>query len=356
MGISHLAIAKATPTLAVVAVCDQSKLLGQVVERYCDVRYIPRYEDVISLPGLNGVVIATPTRFHEKMIRDALECNLHIFCEKPMTLAPEISNQLAEQAIRRGLVCQVGYHNRFNGTFREAKRLIDLGTIASVRHVHAEAYGPVVVKPALKTWRSEPAEGGGCLYDYAAHPLNLMNWYVGRPASCAGAMLKQQFSSDVEDAVYADLAFENGASGQISANWSDETMRKMTTRVTVWGDGGKMIVDRQELQVYIGNKGAVPPGYRRGWTVKYITELAAHPGYYLRGEEYSAQIEAFANEMIEGNGEYENSFSSGAETDFSLEIIRRAASEGIARSRSKSTNAKGDARPRLGMLARALGC
>ncbi|WP_408647061.1 hypothetical protein [Tessaracoccus coleopterorum] len=37
-------------------------------------------------------------------------------------------------------------------------------------HGLAEAYGPVVLKPQGGTWRSRSAEGGGCLYDYAAHP------------------------------------------------------------------------------------------------------------------------------------------------------------------------------------------
>ncbi len=81
----------------------------------------------------------------------------------------------------RGLVTQVGYHNRFVGAFREVKRLLDAGAIGTVTHVLAEAYGPVVLKAKGSTWRSRRAEGGGCLYDYAAHPLNLLTWYFGEP-------------------------------------------------------------------------------------------------------------------------------------------------------------------------------
>ena len=40
-------------------------------------------------------------------------------------------------------------------------------------HFTGEAYGPVVTKEKVGTWRSKPEEGGGCLYDYASHVINL---------------------------------------------------------------------------------------------------------------------------------------------------------------------------------------
>lgn len=320
MGVSHLAIANATRGLKVTAVCDSFAMLGNMVEKHCGLTYVPDYAEAIAQPGLQAVIIATPTRFHDSMIRDALAKGLHVFCEKPLTLSAEVSDELAGEGVRRGLVCQAGYHNRFVGTFAEAKRLLASGTIGKIRHVHAESYGPVVLKPVGKTWRSQSSEGGGCLYDYAAHPINLMNWYVGRPVECIGADLTKQYSADVEDAVYANLRFPDGVTGQVSVNWSDETMRKMTTRITVWGDEGKISADRQELQVYL--KGDPIPGYNKGWTVRYITDLTPPIGYYLRGEEYSAQMEGFADAAASRSADYVNDFRSAAETDFTLELIR----------------------------------
>lgn len=328
MGLSHFAIANATDGIEVVAVGERAALLGQLFQRYIKVANVADFAKLIELPGLQAVVIATPTRTHYEMARQALEKGLHVFCEKPMTLSGAESDALAALAVERGLVGQVGYHNRFVATFGEAQRLIAAGAIGRVRHVHAEAYGPVVLKPTAATWRSSPEEGGGCLYDYAAHPINLMNWYVGRPTDCIGADLTQQYSAGVEDGVYADLRFADGVSGQVSVNWSDDSVRKMTTKITVWGDGGKIAVDRQELQVFTNDKGAPPAGYNQGWTVKYITELTPNVGYYLRGEEYSAQIEGFAAAIRAGNTRPINDFASAAATDYTLELIRRRFEQG----------------------------
>ncbi|WP_174296491.1 Gfo/Idh/MocA family protein [Sphingomonas bacterium] len=324
MGISHLSVANRTPGLKVTAICDSSQLVASMIEKYCRIPSHRNYDDLIRMPGLDAILISTPTRMHEQMIRSALECDLHVFCEKPMTLSAAVSADLAGEAVRRGLVTQVGYHNRSVGTFREAKRLIDAGAIGRLRHVHAEAYGPVVLKPSTKTWRSKANEGGGCLYDYAAHPANLMNWYAGDPAVCCGAQLTSQWSASVDDAVYADLAFQNGVSGQLSVNWADESARKMTTRITLAGDGGKIVADRQELQLFLGTNGVVQPGYPRGWTIKYITELTPHPSFYLRGEEYSDQLETFAAALAAGRSDPTADFASAAVTDRTLEMIRAA--------------------------------
>jgi predicted dehydrogenase len=325
MGVSHLAIANASARLKVVAVCDSFTMLGQMVEKHCGLSYVPQYADLLNVPGLHGVVIATPTRSHDAMVRAALDKGLHVFCEKPMTLSASVSEQLAQMAAAQGLVGQVGYHNRFVATFAEVKRLLEAGVIGKVRHIHGEAYGPVVLKPVGKTWRSQSSEGGGCLYDYAAHPINLMNWYGGPSLQCTGAELAKQYSVDVDDAVYANLRFADGVSGQVTVNWSDETVRKMSTQVSIWGDGGKIIVDRQELKVYVGATGHAVPGYGEGWTVRYITDLTPNVGYYLRGEEYTAQLEGFAQAIAAKTVDCVNSFASAAETDRTLEMIRARA-------------------------------
>ncbi|MBA2935964.1 Gfo/Idh/MocA family oxidoreductase [Sphingomonas sp. CGMCC 1.13654] len=325
MGLSHLAMVNALDDFEVVAICDSAAMVGSVIEKYGKLRYVADYDQLLKLPELEAVVIATPTTTHEPMARKALERGLHIFCEKPLTLSAQQSRELAELAASKGLIAQVGYHNRFIGTFSEVKKLLDAGALGRITHVQGEAYGPVVLKPAKPTWRGKAGNGGGCLYDYAAHPLNLLNWYFGRPLACSGAVLKSGFSAEVDDEVYATLGFEGGVTGQLSVNWSDPSVRKMTTRVSVWGEGGKLYADRQEIQVFLTGSAPIPEGYRQGWTVNYITHLTPPVSFYLRGEEYTAQLEAFARAIIEKRTTYGNSFAGAADTDAAIEMIRSAA-------------------------------
>ena len=114
---------------------------------------------------------------------------------------------------------------------------------------------------------------------------------------------------------------ENNISGVISVNWSDETYRKMSTSMTINGSNGKIIVDACELKVYF-NDNNCPMGYSKGWNVKYITEFTKSVDFYLRGEEYSLQIDYFIKSIIGNSKINKNSFSSAKETDNVISMIK----------------------------------
>ena len=87
----------------------------------------------------------------------------------------------------------------------------------------------------------------------------------------------------------------------------------MTTRVTVWGTAGRIFADRQECQVYLRDGAPLPPGYEQGWNVRYTTELTEPVWFYLRGEEYSAQIDHFIERVGENAADGVNGFESAAD-------------------------------------------
>ena len=125
MGLSHLSIANALDDFEVVAVCDNSKLVTDVLGKVTGLRGFNDYDEVLRLQELDAVIIATPTIAHEPMIRKALDRGLHVFAEKPLNsrLRQPAANWPSEQP-HKGLVAQVGYHNRYVGTFAEAARLL----------------------------------------------------------------------------------------------------------------------------------------------------------------------------------------------------------------------------------------
>lgn len=326
MGISHLSIVGAHPKFEIAGICDANTYLLDVLSKYCSYTPYTDFDEMLETADLDAVLIATPSRLHGPMVKASLEKGINVFCEKPFCLNPVESEELAQLAIDRGLVSQVGYHNRFVGAFNEVKRLLDLNAIGTITHVLAESYGPVVLKPKGGTWRSTKSEGGGCLYDYAAHPLDLVTWYMGVPDSASGSVLGKMFSKETDDEVHSTLSWDGGATCQLSVNWSDESQRKMTTKVTLWGTHGRIYADRQEVQVYLRDTASTPEGYETGWNVKYTTELTDAVDFYLRGEEYSAQIDTFANRISAGQVVGPNDFTSAAGTDRCLATIVEDAS------------------------------
>lgn len=320
MGLSHLAMVRAHPEVNLVGVCDATGYLLDLLAKYTGVATYKDLTRMLDEAKPQAIIVATPTHLHAGMIRAALERGIDVFCEKPLVIDPAESAEIAALAASRRMVTQVGYHNRFVGAFREVKRLLDLGAIGTVSTALAEAYGPVVLKPAGRTWRSQRATGGGCLYDYAAHPLDLLSWYLGQPESVSGSQLTSIFSAQIDDAVASTLHYSKGTA-QVVANWSDESQRKMTTKISLWGPHGRIFADRQEVQVYLRETAPIPEGYRAGWNVRYTTDLTETPWFYLRGEEYSAQLDHFVRRVRDREVTGMNDFPSAALTDRVISMI-----------------------------------
>lgn len=328
MGLSHLSMVNAHPQTETIA-CDGSRFLVDALAKNISMPIYQDYAKLLDEVALDAVVIATPSRHHAPMVRAALDKGLHVFCEKPFCLDPADSETLTRLAAETKRVAQVGYHYRYVGAFQEMKRLLDAGAIGRVTHVLAEAYGPVVLRPKRATWRTKKEEGGGCLYDYAAHPINLLNWVFGEPDSVSGSAMKSVFSDGIDDEVFSTLSWTNGPTAQLSVNWSDESHRKMSTKLSLIGTNGRINVDRQECQVYLRSAIDGLEGYETGWTVKYTTELTDEVWFYLRGEEYSAQLDAFIEAVAADEGvARENGFGSATETDRTMAMVRVNAETG----------------------------
>lgn len=320
MGLSHAAILGAHPDVDMVAVCDTSSLVLDAFKKYSGIKTYNDYREMIERESVDFVLIASPTRFHYPMAKFALDNGLHVFCEKPFSLTTSEGEELVRLANSKWLVNQVGYHNHFIGTFRELRRLLQSGVLGELVHFTGEAYGPVVTKEKGGTWRSKPEEGGGCLYDYASHVINLIQEILARPLKASGTQLKSIYSKGVEDAVYGTLILENGLSGLLSVNWSDETFRKMSTSITVLGKNGKIVCDATEIKIYL-REASPKEKLEKGWTIKYITDLAIPVNFYLRGEEYSAQIDNFIDCIKTKRQTVYNTFEQGLYTDKVIEMI-----------------------------------
>lgn len=321
MGLSHLAVFRAHPDVDVVGVCDSSSMVLDVLAKYTGVATFTDLNTMLEVTYPDALVVATPSHLHASMVRSALARGIHVFCEKPFVLDLSEGSSLAAQAAAEGLVTQIGYHNRFVAAFAEMKRLIDSGAVGTITHVLAEAYGPVVLKPTGTSWRSKRSSGGGCLYDYAAHPVDLLTWYFGEVTAAQGTIFGRVFSAEAEDEVYGTLRFANGVTGQLSVSWSDPAERKMSTKITVWGTRGRLYADRQEVRAYLTDKATPPEGYQQGWNVRYTTELTEQVWYYLRGEEYSAQVDAFIQRVAARQVGGLNDIESGIRTDRALALI-----------------------------------
>lgn len=320
MGISHLSIFNSHPLAEVVAVADTSNFITGALGKVTNFKFYKNHKSMLSDCKLDCIVIATPTITHNEIVTESIEKGIHVFVEKPFTLKPSVGKELVKLAENKRIVNQVGYHNKFVATFSKVKDLLKNSVIGKIYSINGEAYGPVVLKKKNTTWRSKKTEGGGCLHDYASHVIDLMNYYIGIPERVGGVIKQKAFSGNVEDVVFASFYYKEGIAGQISVNWSDPTYRKMSTTITIRGDEGKIVVDRQECKIYLQRERR-DLNLLEGWNILYTTDVTKPVWFYLRGEEYSSQIDYFISCILGKKETGLNSFRSALDTDLILEKI-----------------------------------
>jgi predicted dehydrogenase len=322
MGITHFSILNSHDSVDIVAVCDNSKTLMNVLGKYVDVKTYSDYREMIKDGKLDFVIISTPTASHAEVIKDAIDNNLHVFTEKPFTLTPEEGKEILGHLEDRNLVNQVGYVNRFNEVFLEVKRLLDAGVIGEIRNFNSEMYGPTVLKNSKGTWRGKRTMGGGCMYEFASHCIDLVVYQLDQPEKVAGSIMQSIYSSGVDDLVMSNFVYDNGCSGTIMVNWSDETYRKPTNIVKIFGTKGKIIADKHMYKIFLKEANSAN-GFHQSWNTRYITDFARSVRVYVRGNEFTRQLDYFVDCIERGSTENISSFAEAHKTDIIMDEIRK---------------------------------
>ena len=326
MGITHFAILNSRPDVEITAICDTHSFVRKSIARYLHVAAYSDHENMLREADLDFAVVATPTAMHKIVARCALEQGLHVFVEKPLTLSPDEGRELLAMVESGACVNQVGYVLRFSDVFMQVKRLLDAHAIGDLLSFKMEMRGPTVLRDARGSWRSRRDAGGGCLYDFASHAVDLVNYLIGVPERVVGAVLQTIHSRRVEDALCATFLYPGNLWGNLMVNWSDASCRKPSYRFEVLGRSGKIIADLHTYQAFFREPPNVD-GLTEGWNQRYITDFATPIRFYLRGYEFTRQLDYFVD-CIEGRASPGvSSFATAWETDTVIARIRASAAQ-----------------------------
>jgi len=321
MGVTHYSILNTHPDVQLVAVCDSSKFTIKNLKRYTSLKLFTDYRKMFDEVEMDFVIVAVPTASHIEIVKAAIQKGLHIFVEKPFSLTAEEGKEIVAMLEGGDLVNQVGYFLRFNEVIRAIKKLVADGLIGEVVHYKNEMYGRTVLKSSKTSWRSKKAMGGGCMLDFASHCIDFADYLFGPVEQVFGSILKNIYSLNVEDAVYTTLEHQNGTSGNIMVNWSDETYRKPYNRIEILGTKGKIVADRQECRIFL-REASNDGHWKKGWNIRYLPELEKGVRFSVRGSDYTNQLDHFID-CIENNRATSCTFADALRTDFVIEKIKK---------------------------------
>jgi predicted dehydrogenase len=91
-----------------------------------------RFGELLALPNLDAVVIATPDFSHAPILVAALKAQKDVYIEKPMSIDLALANEAVDLARHHQRVVQVGTQYRSDSHYRGAARLIATGKLGTI--------------------------------------------------------------------------------------------------------------------------------------------------------------------------------------------------------------------------------
>src|SRR6185369_10573791 len=110
---AHIPAVKSHPDAELVAVQSRERTKAERVARDFGVKHACTcVEDLLALPGLDGVIVSTTPNVHHPQAKAALERGLHVLVEKPMTFTVAEAQELVELAAqkKRQLIISCPWH------------------------------------------------------------------------------------------------------------------------------------------------------------------------------------------------------------------------------------------------------
>lgn len=219
------------PRCRVVAFCgkESPRLLDIIKESslHGTIKLYQDWQKMLSYEELDAVAIAVPPGAQYDIAKMALEKNIHIFAEKPLTAQLAQALDLVDLATRKKVTHAIDFLFPEIDVWQMAKKLLAEKKFGEILHVAINwDFRSFDVRQKISSWKTDPNLGGGALSFYFSHVLYYLEYFVGTITS-----LKSCFSYSLnslnggEVGVDLDFEFHGGAAGVAHISCDSDQMR-----------------------------------------------------------------------------------------------------------------------------------
>ncbi len=228
-------LAKNTPA-RVVALCDLFPEKMEKAKATIGVENPKMYKDFHELlaSDVDAVIIATPVYLHPEHFEAAVKAKKHIYIEKPASVDVEGCKRILRWAdsADRNLNITFGFQRRYGQVYQKARKVVESGTIGSIRLAHAHfiksegsASTQQLPRPSsdlekVKTWGAWKHLSGDLIVENNVHVIDVLNWFLdGHPVSAigsGGSTLPK--AGDMRDHNFVAYQYPKGIQGELSGS------------------------------------------------------------------------------------------------------------------------------------------
>ena len=214
-----------------VAVCDAQEATRESFQaEYPHLTAYSRYEDILTNPAIDGVVISTPSHLHYTMAKAALFADKHVYVEKPVATSVDDAEEMVALARRLNKTLMVGHLLLYHPVVNRLKQLIDEGYLGDIRYIESDRLNHNPVRPDKSV-----------IWDLGPHDLSMMMFLLGQTPSKVLSVQGSQTGDDgIVDVAHIELEFPSGIRGHIHNSWVHPVKQ---VRLAVRGSKRSAIID-----------------------------------------------------------------------------------------------------------------
>ena len=231
--------------------CDlDQKRLDRMKNLYPSVKVLPDYKELLKMPDLDAVAVATPVKTHYPIAKEFLEQGKHVFLEKPLTHSYDTALELVRLAEEKKKVLMVGHTFEYTAAVNKIKEIVENGELGKVLYISCIRVNLGLFQPDINV-----------VWDLAPHDLSIIMYVLGEPPVSVNCQGKAHFKHGIEDVATTTLNFRDGIVAFVHNSWLDPNKIRRTTivgsrRMLVYDD----IEPQEKIKIY--DKGVeVPPYY-----------------------------------------------------------------------------------------------
>ena len=255
----HLPGVLAYPQAELAALCDPNpERLAAAAAVYHPRQTYSDYREMLAKEKLDCAIVVTPHATHYEVARDALEANLHLLIEKPMTLYARDARDLLRRAEQRGRVVTLGYAHNFSQNMVRGHAAVAGGELGEVHYLdcsfcsdmtgflggNVTQENPVRARVRVngpgEAYNRPELMGGGHGHLQLTHVVGMLFYVTGLRARVVEARMSRQGRAvDMVDAIAVE--FENGALGLVGGTGTAVAMHRVS--LSVFCERGAFVVD-----------------------------------------------------------------------------------------------------------------
>src|SRR5882762_1764461 len=223
------------------SICDVSEdRLRHLKALYPEVQAETKYDQLLSDPDLDAIVVATSVKHHFPMAKASLLAGKHTLIEKPLASSIEQCEELIAIAKKQGLVLMVGHTFLYSPAVRKIKEIVDRNDIGEIRYISARRLNLGLFQKDINVaWDLAPHDISIILYIMQETPYSI---------NCRGAA---HITPGIEGVTSMNLHFGNEKSATIQSSWLDpKKVREMTIvgseRMIVYDD----VAPQEKIKIF----------------------------------------------------------------------------------------------------------